>query len=229
MSRQEEYKEILTIFDNAHIEDIKEIVFLESVKDKNSSNETGVLIYANHQDKLFEVPFGYDSEAQVETRQWNPHPVEDAMPSIERLIALQRGQYDAEKHEVEISGLNELAVNTSIRLTKAEIDFEGRAPSMDELSDMDSSFENADLGEVYKIIYFDGWADYEEDGELLVFRNSENELFALERGYSVMAEDNSSPWIPKVVTEDEAFELIADMTEAVKDNQQSFHPNGFKM
>jgi hypothetical protein len=229
MSRQEEYKEILTIFDNAKVEDIKEIVFLESVKDKNSANETGVLIYANHQDKLFEVPFGYDNEAHVETRQWNPHAIEDAMPIIEKIIALQRG-YDTEKLETVLTS-NELALAAGIPtpLKKSDINFEGHAPTMEDLSDIDGGFENADLGEIYKIIYFDGWADYEEDGELLVFRNSQNELFVIERGYSVMVEAHSNPWVPRQVTEDEAFELIADMVETVNKNQQTFHPNGFKM
>jgi hypothetical protein len=53
--------------------------------------------------------------------------------------------------------------------------------------------------EQLEVIYEDSWSDWEEYGAVVVF-DFEGELFKIEHGYSVMAEDNSFVFDPEPIT-----------------------------
>ena len=60
--------------------------------------------------------------------------------------------------------------------------------------------------ESLEVVYFNSWADYEEDGTIVVF-DLLGEMFAVEFGHCVMCEDNSFDFDPYPVTKDQLEEI----------------------
>jgi hypothetical protein len=76
-------------------------------------------------------------------------------------------------------------------------------------------FEDADLELIEKILYFDGWSDYEESGGILVFEAIDGTIQIVDYGYWVMMSDEHSFFPLREVTFEEAQKEIADMEKAI--------------
>jgi hypothetical protein len=77
-------------------------------------------------------------------------------------------------------------------------------------------FVDADLSIIKSVLYFDGWASYEEDGGALIFIGIDDSLQVVNYGYSVMAEDNTNYFQPRDISPEEAGRLIAELQECSK-------------
>ena len=85
---------------------------------------------------------------------------------------------------------------------------------MTDLEQVMEVFVDADISIIKEIIYFGGWASYEEDGGYLIFRGIDDSIQYCNYGYSVMAEDNNNYFNPQEITAEEALELIKEIEDA---------------
>ncbi len=79
------------------------------------------------------------------------------------------------------------------------------------------TFSDADLSLIEDVLYFDGWADYEEDGGILVFKAVDGTFQIAEYGYCVMADDHTNRFFPlREVSFAEAQDEILEMKKAIE-------------
>jgi hypothetical protein len=72
----------------------------------------------------------------------------------------------------------------------------------------------------YEIVYHASWSDYEEHGYIYILRR-DSQLYSLENGHSVMAEDNSERWDLYPINEDQALTLMIEWDETEYSYNQS--------
>ena len=87
-------------------------------------------------------------------------------------------------------------------------------PTAEELSDIREIFPGADLSLIKGIYYFDGWADFEEDGGILIFQGIDDSIQIAEYGHCVTVGDSNSFDLEEV-DEETAKQRIQEMLSTI--------------